>query len=516
MAPLSNFRAPVFSINAARAADRSLTKGPVAVIDIGSNSVRLVAYDLHSRAPVTMFNEKSLCGLGREVAVTGLLPHEGLEQALAALKRYRVLCDLMRVETLYVLATAAARRASNGPAFINEVRGILGCDVQVLTGAEEARLAALGVLAGVYEPDGVAGDLGGGSLELIDIRKGSAGDGVSLELGGLALRDAAGKSLKKAGKIVQDALANQPIVRAAAGRDIIAIGGTWRAIARLHMAKTGYPLNVLHGYTVDARQLVEFCLDLQKVPLESMPAIGEISKERRPLISYGALVLEHLLRLSGAARMVVSTSGVREGMLHSLLPPEMQADDPLLVGARAFSDLHARDPAHADDLIAWTDRFASTAFPQESALVRRIRHAACLISEVAWRANPDYRAAEASRMIAFAALGSITHQERAFLSSVQHARYEGLTENSAPPLRSLLSYQAIDQARALGCLIRVAYNISAGQRGILGLTPIVLEDGRLVQRLPAAFANLNNERLIGRLKQTAKVLNVEFEVQIST
>ena len=514
MAPLSSFRAPVFSPSAARAAERSLTKGPVAVIDIGSNSVRLVAYDLHSRAPVPMFNEKSLCGLGREVAVTGYLPKSGLEQAIAALKRFRVLCDLMRVEKLYVLATAAARRALNGPAFIAEVREILGCDVTVLTGAEEARLAALGVFAGLHEPDGVAGDLGGGSLELIDVRNGGAGEGVSLELGGLALRDAAGKSLKKAGRIVQDALANVPIIRAAAGRDIFAIGGTWRAIARLHMAKSGYPLNVLHGYIADAKQIMEFCHDLQKVTLDSMPAISEISKERRPLIAYGALVLENLLRMSGAARLVVSTSGVREGMLHSLLPPEMQADDPLLVGARAFSDLHARDPAHADDLIAWTDAFATSAFPHETAQNRRIRHAACLISEVAWRANPDYRAEEAARMIAFAALGSILHRERAFLASVQHARYEGLTENVVPPLRSLLSLREIDQARALGCLIRVAYNISAGQRGILGLTPISVEGGKIIQRLPAAFANLNNERLAGRLKQTAKMLDLDFAVQI--
>lgn len=492
----------------------SLTKGPVAVIDIGSNSVRLVAYDLHSRAPVPMFNEKSLCGLGREVAVTGFLPKDGLDQAIAALKRFRVLCELMRVEKLYVLATAAARRALNGPAFIAEVRDILHCEVMVLTGSEEARLAALGVLAGNHYPNGLAGDLGGGSLELIDVANGAVGEGVSLELGGLALRDAAGKSLKKAGRIVQDMLSDVPIIRQAAGRDIIAIGGTWRAIARLYMAKTGYPLNVLHGYVADAKPILEFCQDLQKVDIDTMPAISEISKERRPLIAYGALVLEHLLRMSGAARLAVSTSGVREGMLHSLLPPEMQAEDPLLIGARAFSDLHARDPAHADDLIAWTDTFAASAFPSETPDARRIRHAACLISEIAWRANPDYRAEEASRMIAYAALGAISHRERAFLASVQHARYEGLTENVVPPLRSLLSLREIDSARALGCLIRVAYNISAGQRGVLAKTPISVEGGKIIQRLPDAFADLSNERLIGRLKQTAKMLNLDFEVRL--
>jgi exopolyphosphatase/guanosine-5'-triphosphate,3'-diphosphate pyrophosphatase len=492
----------------------SISQGPVAVIDIGSNSVRLVAYDRLSRAPVPMFNEKSLCGLGREVAVTGLLPEDGLVQARDALKRFRVLCDLMKIERLFVLATAAARRASNGPAFIAEVETILGEPVSIISGTEEARLAALGVTAGLHRPNGLAGDLGGGSLELIDVEDGVLGQGVSLELGGLSLRDAAGKSLKRAAKIVSDTLSTVPNLDRVRGRDIFAIGGTWRAIARLHMARTGYSLNVLHGYTASARSIADFCRDIQKVDVDTLPAIGEIARERRPLLAYGALVLEDLIMRSGAARFVVSTSGVREGVLFSQLPTGMQRQDPLLVGARAFSDLHARAPAHTDELIAWTDDFTRSAFPDEDEGTRRIRHAACLVSEVAWRANPDYRAEEAARVVAYAALPAIDHRERAFLASVQHARYEGLTENVVPPLRALLSPRETDEARALGCLIRVAYNISAGQPGVLGRAPIRVENGRLVQFLPPAFADLSNERLVGRLKQTAKMLGLGHEVRI--
>jgi exopolyphosphatase/guanosine-5'-triphosphate,3'-diphosphate pyrophosphatase len=371
------------------------------------------------------------------------------------------------------------------------------------------------VIAGIDHPDGLAGDLGGGSLELIDIRHASLGEGVSLDLGGLALRDSSGKSLKKAAKIVADQLSSIRAISEAKGRDIYAIGGTWRAIGRLYMEKTRYPLNVLHQYSVDSAGMIEFCRDLQQVDVNALPAIAEISKERRPLLAYGAVVLEHLLRLSGAARLTVSTSGVREGMLYAALPLALQQGDPLLVGARAMSDLHARSPDHADELIAWTDDFARSAWPGETAARRRIRHAACLISEVAWRANPDYRAEEAARMIAYAALPAITHRERAFLASVQHARYEGLVENVTPPLRSLLSIGEIEEARALGCLIRVAYNISAGQPGVLQHTPIRVEQGRVVQTLPGAYADLNNERLAGRLKQTAKMLNLDFGVEVA-
>ena len=291
-----------------------------------------------------MFNETSRCGLGREVAVTGLLPEDGLVQAREAIRRYRVLCDLMKVERLYILATAAARRASNGPEFIAEVEQILGEKVSMLPGTEEARLAALGVVSGLHRPNGIVGDLGGGSLEIIDLQDGVLGEGVSLELGGLALRDSSGRSLKKAATLTSNAFKTIPTLAKAKGRDLFAIGGTWRAIARLHIAYKGYPLNVLHGYTVPAQEISEFCRLLREVDIETMPAIGEIARERRPLLVYGALVLELLIARSKVARFVVSTSGVREGVLFSQLPPTIRAMDPLITGARVLSDIHARAP----------------------------------------------------------------------------------------------------------------------------------------------------------------------------
>jgi exopolyphosphatase / guanosine-5'-triphosphate,3'-diphosphate pyrophosphatase len=492
----------------------SVSRAPVAVIDIGSNSVRLVAYDRLSRAPVPMFNEKSLCGLGRDVAVTGLLPEDGLVQAREAIRRYRVLCDLMKVERLYILATAAARRATNGPAFIAEVEQILGEKVSMLPGTEEARLAALGVVAGLHRPNGLVGDLGGGSLELIDIEDGALGEGVSLELGGLALRDSSGRNLKKAATLTNNAFKTISTLGKTEGRDLFAIGGTWRAIARLHMAHTGYSLNVLHGYAVPAEEIAAFCRLLRRVDVDTLPAINEIARERRPLLVYGALVLELLISRSKVSRFVVSTSGVREGVLYSQLPPTIRAMDPLISGARVLSDIHARAPDHAPELIAWMDAFAASLPQVDSEEQRRLRHAACLVSEVAWRANPDYRAEEASRVVAFAALSAVTHEERAFLASVQYARYEGLSENTVPPLRALLSPARADEARALGCLLRVAYNISAGQPGVLPQTPIRMRNGVLTLTLPLRFADLSNERLTGRLKQAAKMLGCGYVVEV--
>jgi exopolyphosphatase/guanosine-5'-triphosphate,3'-diphosphate pyrophosphatase len=142
---------------------------PLAVVDIGSNSVRLVVYERLSRSPTALFNEKALCGLGREVQTTGLLPADAVEQALAALKRYRALCTTMGAKQVLAIATAACRDAKNGRAFIKLAERTIRADIDVLSGAREAELTALGVISGVHQPDGVVGDLGGGSLELIDI-----------------------------------------------------------------------------------------------------------------------------------------------------------------------------------------------------------------------------------------------------------------------------------------------------------------------------------------------------------
>src|SRR5215470_7422565 len=210
---------------------------PVAVIDIGSNSVRLVAYEGLTRSPTPIFNEKVLAGLGREVQTTGLLAPDAVEKALGALMRFRALCASMGVKRMWAIATAACRDAHNGHAFIAQAEKICGTRVDVLSGRREAELSALGVISGMYKPDGIVGDLGGGSLELIDVRGRRVGGGVSLPLGGLALQDLSHKSIKRAERIVKEHLADLATLKAGTGRTFYAVGGTWRALARLHISQ---------------------------------------------------------------------------------------------------------------------------------------------------------------------------------------------------------------------------------------------------------------------------------------
>ncbi|HYW64043.1 MAG TPA: exopolyphosphatase, partial [Bradyrhizobium sp.] len=211
---------------------RPRQRASVAVIDIGSNSVRLVVYEAMERSLVSIFNEKTLCGLGREVQSTGLLAPDAVSKALTSLRRFRALCRVMKVGRVHAIATAACRDASNGPEFITRAERICGVPIEILSGPREAKLSALGVVSGVYKPDGIVGDRGGGSLELIDVRGNRVRRGVTLPLGSLALQDTSHKSLKRAERIVKNDLAEIAQLKAGRRRTFYAVGGTWRALAR--------------------------------------------------------------------------------------------------------------------------------------------------------------------------------------------------------------------------------------------------------------------------------------------
>ena len=292
---------------------------PLAVVDIGSNSVRLVVYDGLTRSPTPLFNEKVLCGLGREVQTTGLLAADAVEQALTSLKRYRALCTTMGVKKVLAVATAACRDARNGRAFIKFAERTIKADIDILSGPREAELTALGVISGVHHADGVVGDLGGGSLELIDVHGTRTRRGLTRPLGGLALADISAKSLKKAEKFVKKTLSALPVLKGCDDRTFYAVGGTWRALARLHMWQTGYPLHVMHGYAIPAHEALEFSRLVHRVDTETLSNIEVVATARRPLLAYAALVLEHIVRIGRPRQVVFSALGVREGLLYSLL-----------------------------------------------------------------------------------------------------------------------------------------------------------------------------------------------------
>ena len=490
---------------------------PVAVIDIGSNSVRLVVYEGLTRTPTPIFNEKVLAGLGRNVASSGHLPVNGVRDALAALRRFRSLCEIMNVGMLKVLATAAARDAENGRDFLDEAQAILGGPpIELISGSREAELSALGVISGLMNVDGIVGDMGGGSLELINVTHSALGDNISLRLGGLALQDTSGNSLKKARPIVKASFDKAPLLARGSGRSFYAVGGTWRALAKLHMHEKSYPLNVMHGYTVPAREMLEFCRMIQRIAPEAISGIASVASARRPLLAYGALLLENIILRSKVKQIVLSAFGVREGLLFDMLDDEAKSTDPLISSANELNLLSSRSPQHGFDLAAWCDRLFASSTLYELPDEKRLRLAACLMSDLSWRAHPDYRADQSLSSIAHASLAGVDHPSRTFLALSVYYRHIGTHDlEQAPHLRELAGSSLLEHARVLGAAMRVAYILSAAMPNVLQQTPIACEGRRLVLSLPGALANLANDRVMNRMRQLAKLLGREAQIIIT-
>ncbi len=490
--------------------------GPVAVVDIGSNSVRLVIYERLTRSPTVLFNEKVLAGLGRGVSSTNRLGEENVERALAALRRFRRLADQAGVTQMWVLATAAAREAENGPSFIAAVESIAGVKVEVLSGREEAEHAALGILSGIWRANGVAGDLGGGSLELVDIRNNEVGDGKTFPLGGIRLQDLAENSVRKAERIAEETLRGCDLLGGCEGRTFYAVGGTWRSLARLHMHETGYPLHVMHHYAIPAGEALDFCRMVARTDLDAVDSIDVVSRSRRALLPFGAAVLEQVIRMGRPNEVVMSALGVREGHLFGQLGAEEQAQDPLLSACEELALLRSRSPRHAAELVSWTEKLFEVAGIEESADERRLRAAACLLADIGWRAHPDYRGEQSLNIIAHAAFIGIDHPGRAFLALSNFYRHVGLVdEGLSPRIRELATTRLKERARFLGSALRVAYLISASMPGVIPRTDIDFdeEDDELVLRFPSDLADLDGERLRKRLVQLGKLIGCSTRME---
>jgi exopolyphosphatase / guanosine-5'-triphosphate,3'-diphosphate pyrophosphatase len=471
---------------------------PVAVVDIGSNSVRLVVYDGLRRSPSPIFNEKVLCGLGKGVAITSKLNEAAIARALSALRRFRALIRQIGVRETYALATAAAREATNGPEFIDKAEKALGVGINILTGKEEARYAALGVIAGTPEADGIAGDLGGGSLELIDIKDGKLNDGITLPIGPLRLIDLSGGSITRAQVIIDDYLSKAEILKQLKDRSFYAVGGTWRNLARLHMAQAHYPLHVLHHYQMTRNQAEGISELVAGLTASTLKDVKDVSKSRVDTMPYGALVLDRLLEHGKARDVVVSVYGVREGLLFSKLPRKKMQSDALLASCWDFARRYARSPLHELELCDWTDQLFGENLLDENEEEKRLRYAACLLADIGWRAHPDYRADRSLGMISQAAFVGIDHPGRVFLAMTVFYRYEG--EVMKDDLTRLLDERHMERAHLLSSIFRLAYILSAAMPGTLPKLGIKLgTDKTLILTLPAKLKDLMGERVEKRL-----------------
>jgi exopolyphosphatase/guanosine-5'-triphosphate,3'-diphosphate pyrophosphatase len=444
-----------------------------AIIDIGSNSIRLVVYQGPERLPAILFNEKVLAGLGRGLAETGMIAESALEVAGEALARFAAVAHEMEVTRLRTVATAAVREASNGRVLLDTARS-LGLQVELLSGEQEAIAAGMGVLSAIPDADGIVGDLGGGSLELVRISGGEVRERISFPLGVLRIGATRAKGQGALERLVFKSLKEAGWIGKGGGLPLYLVGGSWRGLARLDMHLNSYPLPVIHQYSMAPTAIARMGRTISHVPKSWLRAIPGLSSGRASTLGDAAALLAALLKHLGTEQTIVSAFGLREGLLFQGLDEERRAEDPLIVAARDEGQRHGRFAEHGDLL----DRWIAPLFTGDAPAQARLRLMACLLADVGWRANPEFRAERGVEIALHGNWVAIDAPGRAVVAQALFTSLGGGT-TVPTPLETLASPADLKRAISWGLAMRLGQRLSGGLAGPLQRSHMS-DDGEVV------------------------------------
>lgn len=482
----------------------------VAVIDIGSNSVRLVLYRLEGRAVWPLYNEKVLAGLGRDLSATGRLSPDGVVASMKALRRFAAVLEGVRPEHTLVAATAAVREAEDGQEFCERVAAETGLFIRVLSGEDEAHYAAMGVASGAPGADGVSADMGGASLELTRIDKGQVGKGVTLSLGafsfgskGFDVRKVREQADRRLGRVAGDFKTKR----------LYAVGGAWRNLAQVHMAMGAYPLKVVHQYAIPAREAREAARFLARQSKASLDAMPGVSRKRAETLPFAAVVLDSLIDNLGLEEIEFSAWGVREGLLYDWLSDRVDGGDPLLSGCAALGARQGVSPALPGALQGWIDGLIRPLEPIFSEVRdAQLAAAACNLADLGARLHPDHRVELTFDQVLRAPIPGQTHAERCFLAAAINARYGGPAATPEPAtIERLLDEPARRRARVLGLAIRLACDLSGRSPNLLANARARVEGGELKLTAAEGFADvLLGEQTRRRAKALAEAMDLSL------
>lgn len=481
----------------------------IAIIDIGSNSIRLVVYQGPARLPSILFNEKVMAGLGRGVATRRMIDAEAMARAQTALARFAAVASTMAAQHVRTVATAAVRDARNGGELIAYAQ-TLGLDVTVLTGDEEALAAGHGVLSAIPEADGIVGDLGGGSLELVDLTAGTIGARVSLPLGVLRLAALGKRRDRDLDQHVATLLNGSGWEGRGTGRPFYLVGGSWRALARLDMHLRGYKLPIVHHYTMNDATIARLVRALPHLGKAGLRAVPDLSTARIPTLGDAAAVLCAMLHRLGSTTTIVSAFGLREGLLYNALAPEIQQQDPLIVAARDEGRRLGRFAEHGDLL----DQWIAPLFTDDCADLARLRHTACLLADVAWHANPEFRAERGIDAALHGDWVAIDARGRALVAQALFTALGGGTK-SPEPIKTLAPADERTRAVTWGQAIRLGQRLSGGIAGPLQRARLDRVEQSVTLTLAKADAALYGEAVERRLKTLAALLSTDARLVLA-
>jgi exopolyphosphatase/guanosine-5'-triphosphate,3'-diphosphate pyrophosphatase len=484
-----------------------VASAPVAIIDIGSNSVRLVVYSGATRIPSVIFNEKVMAGLGR--GAEDALTEEAQARALGAIARFRLLTRQMGVARTRVVATAAVREAPNREVFLDRIRA-LGFEPRLLSGEEEGRMAGLGVISAIPEADGIVGDLGGGSLELIEVGKRQVRSGVSLPLGVLRLDELAARGDAAFTKRVVKAVAASGFAKAARGRPFYLVGGSWRSLARLDLSLIDHPLPITHQHDMSPGRPAELGAILKRLGRDGVRDIPTLSLSRVPTLPRAAQLLDALVEALEPSALIVSSFGIREGLLYDDLDPAQRRLDPLIEAAREAGAGLGRFAQHGELL----DRWIAPIFDDRPEAAR-LRLAACHLSDIAWAAHPDFRAERGIDMALHGNWVAIDAPGRVMLAQALFCAFGGGRELPYPTIAALCSPDEIARAAQWGYAMRLGQRLSGGVAAGLEHSRLERRDDVLRLGIRKSDAALLAEIVERRLKALAAAMNCRPELKIT-
>jgi exopolyphosphatase / guanosine-5'-triphosphate,3'-diphosphate pyrophosphatase len=484
-----------------------------AVIDVGSNSVRMVVYRIDGRAMTPILNEKVMAGLGRDLNRTQMLSPEGAETAVRAIRRFATLIEALQIREVFPVATAAVREANDGRAFADRIYDETGLKLRILSGDDEARLSALGVSAGAPDAKGVVGDLGGASLELIEISPKGLGRGETFPLGPLTLAREE-FDYERVSDQVEKVLSNTKLLGRRGG-DFYAVGGAWRALGRIDIALTNHPLGVLHHHQMSRAEVLKVADVVRKQSRRSLEKLEEAAAKRADTLPYAAVVLERVMMAGNFDRVILSAFGLREGVLLERMSEQALAVHPLIAAAEALAGRWSRTRAFGQSLEQW---IAPMFVGQVPIFGKKrdevVRGAAARLADVGGPLHPDQRVEIMFDLILRAPLAAISHEERAFLAAAIHHRYTKAQPRHADAYLRLLNEEQQAAAAALGAALRLGADLSGRSETLLASFDIAAVDDKLVLRVKKRVAHLVTETASRRLDAAAQALGLTAETKI--
>ncbi len=478
-----------------------------AVIDIGSNSVRMVVFDGAARSPAFFYNEKVMCGLGASLAETGRLDPGGKKRARAAIQRFVAIAESMQATILGGVATAACRMATDGPSFCARITEKTGLPITITSGHEEARLAARGVLLGWPQADGLVCDIGGASMELAEVRQGTIGHCLSAPLGPMLFnRPMDADTMTRT--IRQQIRALRKEFRGSY-RALYLVGGSWRTIAKIDMARRAYPLRVINEYSLSRDALARTLTLIETSAAANQLGKLNVSPDRIHLVPIAARILRALVDDLQTEEIAVSAYGIREGVLYDNMPGKLRKRDPLIEACLHAEYASARMPGYGSLMFSFIAPLLKSCTDEQQRLIQ----AACILHDVSWRAHPDYRAVSCFDFATRASLGGIDHAGRVFLAYALFNRYKNTNVPAyAQSMLGLLTPEETERAVMVGKALRFAAMLTVGSPDSLGRLKFKPRRHVLTLELPQSVAIVLGETVMERFRALALAMRCKPRV----